>query len=117
MAYNSRVTGPLKPEERDVQMVLARYSTDAAAHRDWVPFIALWRLYLGWWGQYEYREDRDHPRLTRKQFGYAVRRVFPEARRSKRAVARRQRQWGYAFLIGPYSVVTPAPRRPKVSAA
>lgn len=117
MAYNSRATGPLTQEERDVQAALARHgcTTDGATSRDWTPVAILWRLYRDWYAQHRW-DDTDAMLLTRRQFGRAVRRLFPGVRRCKRAVACRNRQWGYAFLAGGFSIKTrPARKRAAVA--
>ena len=119
MPYDSRSTGPLTPEERDVQAALARYCTPSKSDRDFTPVEPLYRLYVNRHLEcYQSLQARDdHPLLSRNQFGHALRRVFPGTRRCKRAVARRKRQWGYVFLTGDFAIVTRPPRRRKASAA
>jgi hypothetical protein len=111
MPYTSRCAAPeLTVEEKDVAAALRRYGSTNAIGFDWTPTAALWRTYLDWWAIYRWRYDPNAPpRLTRRQFGRAVRRIFPGAERRKRSFQAKQ-QWGYACLIGPWSVVTPPPR-------
>lgn len=110
MPYTSRHAGKLTDEERDVAAALVNYSTAAATGFDWTPTAALWQAYLDWLARHRWRFDPDAPaRLTRRQFGHAVRRVLPGVQRRKRSSAGRP-QWGFARLTGPLSIVTP-PRR------
>ena len=120
MPYNSRHCGPLTSEERDVKAALARCgcTTEGATSRDWTPATIIYQRYRNWHAEHRWQYDPDHLLLSRRQFGRALRRVFPAVQRRKRAVTRRKRQWGYAFLAGPYSNVTrPPPRRPMKRAA
>jgi len=109
--YTSRFGGPdLIPEEHDVATALAAYARAQATFRDWVPTSALWRAYCDWRACYRWRRDDEQaPALTVRQFGRAVRRVFPGVHRCKRSFHGKQ-QWGYATLCGPESVVTRQPR-------
>jgi hypothetical protein len=103
LPYTSRYRGPdLTPEERDV----AGYSTDGTTSLDWTPVAILYRRYLDWFARTHWADFDAPARLT-------VRGV----RRCKRAAARRHRRWGYAYLEGPFSVVTPPPRRSTTSTA
>lgn len=113
MPYTSREDGPaLTPEERDVRTALAAYGTAGASCCDWCPTAALRQAYHDWHARTYWRGESDvPPRLTVRQFGRAVRRVFPGVQRRKRAYGKRQ--WGYAGLTGPMSVVTPPSRRPR----
>lgn len=114
MRYTSRSCGPLTPEERDVQLALTRHgcATDGATSRDWTPIAVLYQRYRTWYAeQNRWHYDPDVPALlTRRQFGHAIRRVYPGVRRCKRAVAARKKCWGYAFLAGDFATVTRRPR-------
>jgi hypothetical protein len=96
--YSSRGTGPLTREELDVRDALTAYTTTGATTRDWIIIAELWSVYTRWWARHR-REwvfpliDGQYPRLTVRQFGRAVQRVFPGIER-----VRRRRQHG---LIGP----------------
>jgi hypothetical protein len=108
MGYTSRCKAPtLTPEEQDVAAALRAYSDDpaqSATHADWVPTTLLLRTYRHWLAVHRWRFDPDAPeRLTPRQFGRAVRRVFPRVQRCKRSVAARQ-QYGYKQLVGPESI-------------
>ena len=114
MSYTCRAKGRLTSEERDVQAALARHgcTTAGATSRDWTPVAVLYRCYRTWHaGQNYARYDPDHPLLTPRQFGHALRRVYAGIRRCKRAVARADRKWGYAGLAGDFSIVTHPPRK------
>jgi hypothetical protein len=116
MPYTSRCAAPeLTVEEMDVAAALRRYGSAGAIGFDWTPSAALWQTYLDWWAIHRWRYDPNAPpRLTRRQFGRAVRRVFAGAERRKRSF-QAKRQWGYARLVGPWSVVTPPPRHKNAS--
>jgi len=108
MSYTSRHTGPnLTPEERDVQAALRRYSDDpnqGATDAEWTPTAMLYRAYVIWLAQHRWRFDPDAPdRLTPRQFGRAIRRVFPNVSRCHRSY-HGQAQWGYSHIIGPESL-------------
>ncbi len=79
MPYTSRETGPiLTDEERDVAASLCDYSTEGTTGRDWTPIASLWRCYCDWWAVHRWRIDPDAPdKLTLRQFGHAMRRIFP----------------------------------------
>ena len=105
MAYTNRYDGPdLTPEEQDLAAALRDYSDrpeDGASGATWVPTEVLRRLYMHWRGWHRWRYDPEAPaRLTKRQFGRAVVRVFPNAARRRRRASGRL-QWGYAHLIGP----------------
>ena len=102
--YTSRDNSPvLLPEERDVQAALAEYITEGATEADWVASYMLYSIYLRWRGEHRWRYDPDHPeRLTRRQFGRAIRRVFPDVKRCRRRYHGKQ-AWGYCGLFGPES--------------
>lgn len=117
MPYTSRHTGAFTPEERDVQAALVDYSTAGTTSLDWSPATILYRRYLDWYARTYWAEPDCPLPLRVRQFGRAIRRLFPAVKRCKRAAARRKRQWGYAFLVGPYSVVTRPPRKPAARAA
>jgi hypothetical protein len=102
--YTSRNAGPLTAEERDVQAALRSYAGSGAG-TDWVPTAVLYRAYRLWFAQ-QNRPSFDPlgpARLTPRQFGAALRRVFPLIRRVRRREAKRLR-WGYAGLSGPLSL-------------
>jgi len=108
MGYTSRYNGPdLTPEERDVAEALRRYSDRAdkgANTSEWTPTALLYRAYRYWRAEHRWRFDPDAPvLLTVRQFGRAVRRLFPSATRCRRSYNGRQ-QWGYCRLVGPESV-------------
>jgi len=117
MAYTSRYDGPeLTVEESTAAASVFDYGTVRATNYDWTPAVCLWRSYCDWWAANRWRYDPNSPpKLTRRQFGRAVRRLFPSVRRRKRSFQGRP-QWGYAGLIGPESVVTPPARRPITTA-
>jgi hypothetical protein len=110
MPYTSQYNGPdLTQEEIDVRASLRRYSTAGASQFDWVPVAVLFRAYRNWCALHRWQNDPDAPqKLTVRQFGRAVRRVFKTIRPRKRTYHGNQ-QWGYAGLIGDDSIVTPAP--------
>lgn len=114
MAYTSRHSGrTLTAEEADVAASLRSYATAGASEQDWTPTAALWRSYRDWWGLNRWRIDPDLPaRLTVRQFGRAVRRIFAGACRRKRSFHGKP-QWGYSRLSGPESVSTPLPKGQK----
>src|SRR5688500_10611276 len=108
MSYTSREGGQLTAEERDVAAALCGYTTTGATYVDWTPTAALWRAYCDWWARNRWRYDPNAPpRLRVRQFGRAVRRLFPGMQRRKRSFHGRQ-QWGYAPLCGSESVLTPS---------
>lgn len=103
-AYSSRATGPLTREEIDVRAALAgTYTIDGAARTDRIPAADLWNRYTDWWAanRWQWRNDPTFPgryrKLSRKQFGAAVRRVFPCVRR-ERPMFRRRRYYAYVGL-------------------
>lgn len=107
MLYTSRYAGPdLTPEEQHVAASLRGYSDDPAAGAtaaDWVPTWLLLHAYWRWRAKHRWRFDPDAPdRLTLRQFGRAVRRIFPHAQRCRRRYCGRS-AWGYAHLSGPDS--------------
>ena len=114
MPYTSRHAGPsLTVEEQDVQQALAGYTAAGTTQFDWTPTAALWLAYRNWWAANRWRYDPDAPpRLTVRQFGWAVRRIFPGIDRCKRSY-HGSRQWGFAYLAGPLSVITPPTRARK----
>ena len=70
---------------------------------DWVPTGKLFRIYLHYYGVNCWRSGYDHPkRLGIRQFGRAVNRVFPNAKRCKRSHCGKQ-MYGYSHLRGPDS--------------
>jgi hypothetical protein len=109
MPYTSRQAGPnLTPEEMDAATALRRYHAKGATQFDWTPTAVLYRAYRDWWAEHRWQSqfDPEAPaRLTRRQFGRAVRRVFPSAHRRRRTFHGRQ-QWGYAGILGPWSTPT-----------
>lgn len=113
MSYTSRYDGPdLLPEERDVKAALARCCMPSSSDSDWTPITPLYLAYVRrHLERFQTREALDdHPKLTRRQFGHALRRVYPGIRRCKRAASFRRKCWGYAGLSGPFSIITPPPR-------
>jgi len=104
MRYTSRATGPLTTEERDVRAALKSYA-GSGGRTDWVPASCIQRVYRTWHAQ-QNRPSFDPlgpARLTMKQFGRAVCRVYPGVRRVRRRVCKRN-TWGYAGLAGPLSL-------------
>jgi hypothetical protein len=112
MPYNlrrkSKHPSRLTPEEDDVQTALAFYTDEEgkADLRDFVPTRILWETYEAWINQFV-RTPEDPATLTRRQFGAALARVFPEledrSRRVKRTYEGRV-EWGYVGLKGPRSI-------------
>ncbi len=104
MPYTSRFNGPLTPEEQDVRAALRLCTTEGATPHDWTPTGNLWQTYCTWHAEHRSKFNPYHPeQLTRRQFGRAVRRVFPGVMRRKRGRVR-QEQWGYAGMLSPFSV-------------
>lgn len=87
MPYTSPIAGlNLTAEERDVAAALAGYTAAQATPHDSVPTAALWRAYRDWWDCHRWRHDPEAlPRLTVRQFGRAVRRLFAGIRRYRRS--------------------------------
>jgi hypothetical protein len=111
MPYTGRFDGPRHtPEERDVAAALKAYSDDprkGATAADWVPTAALYQTYRRWFAHHCWRRSPDEPRLlTLRQFGRAVRRVFPLAWRCYRYRTSKSHVRGYAGLIGPESLTS-----------
>lgn len=105
MSYTSRRTEPeLTPEEQDVATALSDYSdqpADGACPAVWVPTEQLYRLYMLWTAEHRWRRGMGGvDRITRRQFGRALPRVFPLATRCRRRNCGRN-AWGYSHLIGP----------------
>ena len=105
MSYTSRYAGPvLLPEEEDVHAALSSYTSEGATRADWVSTDALWCAYRNWRALHRWRFDPDAPTpLTHRQFGRAIRRVFPNAERCFRTY-HGERRWGYCYLRGPESI-------------
>jgi hypothetical protein len=107
--YTSRQTGPLTREERDVAEALVGHCTAVGGtERDWIPLADEYAAYVRWWlrehGHWRtgpaYSER--YPILTPRQFGAALRRVFPAIKPMKRILLRGQpRVWGYVGLRHP----------------
>ena len=102
MTYTSRNTGPLLPQEQDVRAALKHFEACDLSREHWITVATLWRAYVTWWAVQRWDWKRDptfpgqYPRLTPRQFGHAVRRVFPGARRERRRRLRlRDRVYGY----------------------
>jgi hypothetical protein len=115
MAYTSRYDGPdPTPEEREAKAALAHYTDDPAqgvSTSHWIPTALLYRSYLSWRASKYQRFNLDAPdKLTARQFGRALRRIFPRAIRRKRSY-HGQQQWGYSHLHGSNSVLSPDPRK------
>ncbi len=106
MRYTSRNRGPaLAPEERDAKAALRAYVVTGDA-TEWTPTATLYGVYRRWHAEQDQRcrNDPERPdRLTPRQFGAALRRVFPLACRVRRRVAKRL-LWGYAGLSGPLTI-------------
>jgi hypothetical protein len=117
MPYHSRRAGPLTGEERDAKAALVGCGcmTEGATCHDWTPAAVIYQRYRTWHAEHCWQYDPDHPLLTRRQFGRAMRRVFPAVQRRKRAAGRRKRQWGYAFLACDFGIVTPPPRKRRMA--
>lgn len=103
-AYSSRATGPLTHEEIDVKSALSSYTTAGASRADRVRASVLWKIYCDWWAANRWRWKRpydtvmgEYPRLSRKQFGAALRRVFPGLVR-ERFMFKRKRYYTYTHL-------------------
>jgi hypothetical protein len=100
--YSSRSTGQLTAEELDVKAALRSYIVSKDRH-DWVAVATLWALYVHWWASNRWQWQRDplfpghYPKLRKRQFGYAVRRVFPGVDRKRRVVSG-QPKYGYRRL-------------------
>jgi len=103
MPYTSRADGPLTAEEQDVAEALADYTTDGATRADWVPTSVLLGVYRAWLAEHHWRREWDDPdRLTPRQFGRALGRVYPRAEHCRRIYQGVQCR-GYAWLRGPLS--------------
>lgn len=109
MPYTGRNCAPeLTPEEKDVKKALSAYSTADASGFDWVAVAELYRRYCDWRLRAYQKYDPDgYPLLTIRQFGRAVRRVFPKLNRLHRRSFQGVQLWGYAGLRGPDSIITP----------
>ncbi len=83
LTYTMRERGPLVPQELDVARALDGYEACPHGPTAWVPTATLWDAYTRWWGANRWTWNHDvtdpdrYPRLTPKQFGRAVRRLFP----------------------------------------
>jgi hypothetical protein len=103
MRYTSRHDGPLVPQEKDVALALRDYAP-SRAKSDWVPASTLWSRYVTWWAGHRWQWHRDptfpghYPRLSKRQFGAAVRRVYPGVRRVRRRRVSEGRRYGYLGL-------------------
>lgn len=102
MTYTSRHNGPdLTPEEQDARTALVDYTSEDATCADWVPTTVLYRIYRHWRGANRWRHDPEAPPpLTPRQFGRAIRRLFPAATRCRRRYHGKE-HYGYCHITGP----------------
>lgn len=105
---------PLRREEVIIQNALRAYSLDVVdgSVKDFVPAEVLYQAYLkefreGTWPLYDarYDDDTELVELTRRQFGYALRRATAVRKHQRvRRIVKGKKIWGYSHVIGPGSV-------------
>jgi len=111
MVYTCHETGRvLSAIELDLARALAQYTRGVATH--WTPGDRLYAVYVAHyrqrntWMVFEERWRFDPcawPPLTIRQFGFALRRVFPGVSRYRRWIGNK-RVYGYRGIGGPCSI-------------
>jgi hypothetical protein len=109
----------LTPEELDVQEALKVYKTvdHGADYFDWVSSDQLYETYRAYFNSRLHQPD-DPELLKIREFGAALRRVFPEFEdddeRRVKVTINGKRRWGFTGINGPGSVrINPQRGRPK----
>jgi len=111
----------LTPEEVDVQQALKAYTVaeDLSFSADWVSTTQLYETYRRWFEKRPWFPD-DPELLTVREFGAALRRVFPvfeeDDERRLQVTINGKRIWGFTGVSGPGSTTfNPQRGRPKDS--